>query len=249
MMDALSVPQIGREVANYVEAMVAMPDALRGQQLRGGGPVAEFESLLASQTGFPFCLTTSSATSALLVAVLAAELCGKRIAVEPGAWEGSLGALEFAGAEVFQVDSLLTAPLTEVSAILATDHPDKRHDAVEFRSVCDQAGILYLEDTGWLPGVTGPVGKFSISDIQVISFGPGKPFCLGEGGAMLCRSKAIYARAVGLSQHPERAAAEGVERFMHPPMNARIHQVTALTGALLLRRRVDSTSIFDGPSS
>jgi dTDP-4-amino-4,6-dideoxygalactose transaminase len=235
-MESLSTAQLGREVANYVETMVTMPNALRGQQLRGAGPVAEFESLLALQTGFPFCLTTSSATSALLVAVFAAELCGKRIAVEPGAWEGSLGALEFAGAEVFEVDSLLTAPLTEVSAILGTDHSDKRHDAIEFRSVCDQAGILYLEDSGWLPGVTGPVGEFSMSDIQVISFGPGKPFCLGEGGVMLCRSRAIYARAVALSQHPERATAEGVERFMRPPMNARIHPLAALTGALLLQR-------------
>jgi dTDP-4-amino-4,6-dideoxygalactose transaminase len=244
MMEALSAAQIGSEIARYVEAMMAMPDAFRGQQLRGNGPVAEFESLLALQTGFPFCLTTSSATSALLAVILAAELRGKRIAVERGAWEGSLGALEFVGAEVSEVDSLLTAPLGEVSAILATDQPGKRHDATAVRFVCDQKGILYIEDTAWLPGVTAPAGSYSMSDIQVISFGPGKPLCLGEGGAMLCRSEAIYGRAVALSQHPERAMTEGVERFMRPLMNARIHPLAALLGALLLRHGADATDIY-----
>jgi len=227
---------IAETAAEYVTAMLAHPGALRGQQLRGGGPVAEFEMLLAERTGFPHCLSTSSATNALLVAGLALNLDGERIAVETGAWEGSLGALEAAGAEILEVDSLSTFPLAGLRAVVATDKPGQRHDAVGLRARTEQAGVTYIEDTGWLPGITAPVGQHSLADIQIISFGPGKPMSLGEGGALLCRDKEIYDRALALSQHPERPIAEGVPCIGRPPINARIHPIAALIGASILRR-------------
>jgi dTDP-4-amino-4,6-dideoxygalactose transaminase len=229
---------IAQAVADYVTAMLSHPGAFRGQQLRGGGPVAEFEILLSERTGFQFCLATSSATSALLVAALGLDLAGKKIAVEAGAWEGSLGALEFAGAELVEVDSLLTAPLGESSAVLATDRPGQRHNAAGVRERCDKAGIKYIEDTGWLPGTTAPEGRLSVADVQVISFGPGKPMSLGEGGALLCRDKSLYDHAVAISQHPERAIAEGIDCFNHPPLNARIHPLAAVIGVVLLTNNV-----------
>lgn len=232
---ALSPEAVGQAVADYVNAMLANPEALRGQQVRGGGPVADFEMLLSQWSGFPHCLTTSSATSALLVAALAAELSGKKIALEQDAWMGSVSALQFAGGEVVEVDSLLTAPLDGICAVLATDRPGTRHEATAVRSRCDKTGVLYIEDTGWLPGVTAPDRQFSLADIQVISFGPGKPMTLGEGGALLCRDETIYARAVSLSQHPERAIAEGFVGNSNHPLNARMHPVSALIGICLLR--------------
>ena len=230
-----AIADIAESVAEYVATMLAHPGALRGQQLRGGGPVAEFEMLLAERTGFPHCLATSSATNALLVAALALELAGKRIAVETGAWEGSLGALEAAGAEIVEAESLLTAPLDGLRAVVATDKPGQRHNAVGVRARCDQMGVIYIEDTGWLPGITAPAGELSVADIQIISFGPGKPMSLGEGGALLCRDKGIYDRALALSQHPERSIAEGIPNIEHPALNARIHPIAALIGINILR--------------
>ena len=58
---------------------------------------------------------------------------------------------------------------------------------------------------------------------------------LGEGGALLCRDKDIYDRALALSQHPGRAIAEGVPCVERPPLNARIHPITALIGTAILR--------------
>jgi len=225
---------IAQAVADYVAAMLDFPDTFRGQQLRGGGPVAEFEMLLAERTGFPYCLAASSATSALLVTALVLELDGKLIAVETGAWEGSLGALEAAGADIIEVASLSTAPLEGVYAALATDRPGHRHDAASLRVRCDLGGVIYIEDTGWLPVVTAPQESLSLADIQVISFGPGKAMSLGEGGALLCRDKRTYDRALSLSQHPERAMAEGVTYTERPPLNARIHPIAALIGLQLL---------------
>jgi len=221
---------IAKSVAEYVTAMLA-------SFFIGRGPVAELEMLMAEQTGFPHCLATSSATNALLVAGLALDLHGKRIAVETGAWEGSLGALEAAGAEILEVDSLSTFPLDGLRVVVATDKPGQRHDAVGLRTRTEQAGVTYIEDTGWLPGVTAPVGELSLADIQIISFGPGKPMSLGEGGALLCRDKQLYERALALSQHPERAIAEGVPCIGRPPLNARIHPLAALLGVHLLAHK------------
>lgn len=245
--DPASMADIAESVAEYVTAMLAHPGALRGQQLRGGGPVADFEMLLAEQTGFPHCLATSSATNALLVAGLALELAGKRIAVETGAWEGSLGALEAAGADILEVDSLSTFPVDGLRAVVATNKPGHRHDAAGLRARCDQTGVIYIEDTGWLPGITAPVGQLSLADIQIISFGPGKPLSLGEGGALLCRDKNIYDRALALSQHPERAIAEGVPCIERPPLNARIHPLAALLGISLLSHKPEAPIERDSP--
>ena len=239
---------IGEKVADYVTAMLSHSGAFRGQQLRGGGPVAEFEMVLADKTGFPYCLATSSATSALLVASLALGLDGSKIAVEAGAWEGSLGALEAAGAEIIQVASLLTAPLDKVFAVLATDRPGHRHDATGVRKRCDKAGIHYIEDTGWLPGITAPAAQQSLADVQVISFGPGKPMSLGEGGALLCRDTSIYNNAVAMSQHPERAIAEGIEIGERQPLNARINPIAALIGSEILRQSSGARSPMPQPA-
>lgn len=230
----LVTASIPATVAEYVAAMLSHPEALRGQQLRGGGPVRQFETLLAERTGFAHCLATCNATAGLLVAGFALDLANKRVAVESGAWCGSLGALEAAGAEIVHVESLLDIPVGDVSAVLATDKPGERHDAESLRERCSRSGMTYIEDTGWLPGVNAPVGRLSVADVQVISFGPGKPVSLGEGGALLCRDRRLYDRAVSLCQHPERAVAEGIPCMDRQPVNGRIHPIAALLGCSLL---------------
>ena len=220
---------IGATVGEYVTGVLADPAAFRGQQLRGGGPVAEFETRLSAITGFPFCLAMSSATTALMVASVALDLPGKRVAVTKDAWEGSLGTLAFSGAELDEVSSFSDLP-TGVSAVLAVDRATERHDSASLRVECEQRKILYIEDTGWLPGVTAPLNDRSLADLQVLSFGPGKPLPLGEGGALLCRSLSVYRRAVLLSQHPERAIAEGIDRNIAPVINGRMHPLAALIG-------------------
>lgn len=231
------VAALTESVGDYVHAMLAQPAALRGQQVRGGGPVAEFEMLLAEQSGFPHCLATSSATSALIVAALALDLAGRRVGVERECWEGSLGALEAAGAELVEVDCLISAAPTACGAVVAIDRSGRRHDARGMRALCDRTAAVYIEDTSWLPGVTAPQTDKSLADIQVMSFGPGKPLSLGEGGALLCRDEGVYQRAVSLSQHPERCVAEGIARRERAPFNARIHPLAALIGVCLLQNR------------
>lgn len=233
------------KVSAYVESMLAAPYALRGQQLRGGGPVAEFERELAARCGFPFCLATSNATTALLISALAADLPSREIIVAPNSWGGTFGPFEFAGAKLVKAradengnicpESIRDLVSTRTAAVLATDWGGVRHAAHEVRVICDSLGLLYIEDSAWLPGVTAPLANSSVADVQIISFGPGKPMSLGEGGALLTRHEEIYERAVALSQHPERAMSEHIDEFPALPfLNGRIHPLAAVIGCAFL---------------
>lgn len=238
-----------RRLADYVRAFVADPAAFRGQQLRGTGPISAFEHVLAERCGFPFGLATCNATMALLVAALSANLSGKDIIVPPNSWGGTYGPFEFAGAHLLWAGAdgdgnicpkalrELISPAT--AAVIAVDWNGIRHDAEAIRATCTNFRCLYIEDTSRLPGVTCPSGEPSIADIQVLSFGPGKPFCLGEGGALLTRSREVYENAVALSQHPERCITEAIEPHSPRPfLNARIHPFAAFLGNALLSETI-----------
>ncbi len=87
------------------------------------------------------------------------------------------------------------------------------------RARCDEDRVIYIEDTGWLQGITAPGGQLSVADIQIISFLPGKSMSLGEGGSFLFRDKEIYDSSHALSQHPEPAGSLNEVRHGHELVN------------------------------
>lgn len=237
-----------QQASSYLASVLEHPEAFRGQQLRGTGPIAAFECALAERCGFPFCLATSNATTALLVTALAANLDGKDIIVPPHSWGGTYGPFEFAGVHLIRGEEdhhgninpdcieRLKSPAT--SAVIAVDWKNERHNAIAIRKKCDSAGLLYIEDTSFIPSLGCDANQRSFADVQTISFGPGKPLNLGEGGALLTRHRWIYERAVSLSQHPERCIAEDApDAPAHPFLNARMHPVAAVLGLVLLGLR------------
>jgi perosamine synthetase len=237
-----------QRVSTYLKEMLEDSMSFRGPQLRGTGPIAAFEVALAERSGFPFCLATSNATTALLVTALAAEFTGREIIVPPNSWGGTFGPFEFAGARLIRAEEdhhgninpdcieRLKSPAT--SAVVAVDWRNERHNAIAIRQKCDAAGLLYIEDTSFIPSLERDDKKRSLADVQTISFGPGKPLTLGEGGALLTRHRWIYERAVCLSQHPERCIAEDTPtNSTNPFLNARMHPFAAVLGLVLLGLR------------
>ncbi|HKP05018.1 MAG TPA: DegT/DnrJ/EryC1/StrS family aminotransferase [Chthoniobacterales bacterium] len=242
-------------VAEYVDVFMNEPLAFRGQQLRGTGPIHEFEGLLAKRCGFPFCVSTCNATTALLVVAIAAKLRGREVICPPNNWAATFGLLEFAGAKLIRaeadelrnicprsVESLMSAA---TAAVLAADWKGERHQVEMIAVACRHNGCLYIEDTSYIPPERSESDRASVADVQVISFGPGKPLSLGEGGAILTRSSAIYETAVALSQHPERCRAEGIKPMSgHQFLNARMHPLAAILGVELLKQQANSPSRF-----
>lgn len=218
----------------YLDVLISDPSCLRGQMLRGGGPVREFEDLLALRTGFPYALATCNATTAIFVAVRALQLRSKIIVHNSTAWAGTLSSIRLAGANPQFHEHLNPSSSVECSAILGSDGKSNHHDPAGIRDLCDSRSLFYIEDTNRLPGVTVDRQDLSIADVQILSFGPGKPVCLGEGGLLLCRDPQVYARAVAISQHPERCITEKITIQSPGPVNGRINPLAALVGLIQL---------------
>lgn len=228
----------------FAREMLLNPGLLRGPLLRGS-VVAEFEQALAAHCGYEYCLATCNATMALLLTALSLEVQGKDIIAAPHGWAGSFGPFMHAGATLVHAGeddqgnlspssaaSMIHAP---TAAILATDWQGRAHDARGVRRLCDENGLAYVLDTGRLRGWNMPMKDAYLADILVLSFGPGKTMCLGEGGALLTSDRGIYSRCLSLSQHPERCAAEEITACEDPPfLNSRMHPLAAVLGTILL---------------
>lgn len=245
---ALTPPQQAAldAATRYLRQMLTAPQDLRGQQTRGTGPVAEFESLLSRRTGFPYALATCNATLSLLITALVLKVEGKEVIIPPNAWPGTHGPFAFAGARLVTASAdahgnLLVEALPDfitqhTCAVIAVDWQCHRHDRQALRQLCDAHDLLYIEDSSFLPSWDSLNQDKSLADVQTPSFGPGKSLPLGEGGAVLTRHRWIYEAAVAMSQHPERVAAEGIEvENAAMSLNARMHPLAALVGREMLR--------------
>jgi len=216
-------------VATYLEDFLSDTEAFRGQQLRGGGPVAEFEALLAKRCGYPYCVATCNATSALMGVGLAFHNRNSEVWIPHDHWVGTASAFRSVGCKV-RLFRGCDPPKArgKKPGILVTGSRSERPPGFE--------DWIWIEDSSRLPGHTHPSGCVSSADYQVISLGSGKPLCLGEGGAILCRKRSHYRRLIQLTQHPERHASEFGELAALPELalNARIHPIAAILGVAVL---------------
>lgn len=220
-------------VTAYLEDFLADPQAFRGQQLRGGGPVAEFESLLADRCGFPYCVAICNATTALIGLAAIFKVRGRTVWFPNSHWEGSISAFRLMGASIRRYDPHGDARLRGCHRSSIVIVPEQTEVEL-IRQRAEPSRCAIVEDSPRLPGLT--TTATSQADIQVLSFGPGKPFSLGEGGAILFKAKNLYEKFVALTMHPERMTSE-TGRFTQLPrtcLNARIHPLAALIGVAQL---------------
>jgi len=224
-----------------MRAMVLHPTGLRGVLLRGSGPVAEFESLLCRRTGYLHAMATCNATSAVMALAIAAGWKGRRVIVAGGKWRGTAEALRLCGVDTICIRGRgwsLPSPRriarwnrTAVAAIIVSSQEIPRDSLPKWRSICDLRSCLLVEDSSFLPDAAE--ASFPLPDCQVISFGPGKPLSLGEGGALLSKDAALVERCVKFSQHPERYGGRA-ESARAISMNARIHPIAAALGVAIM---------------
>ena len=232
---------LSRNLSRYARDFLCDPLAFRGQQLRGGGPVAEFEQALAERCGYAYCVATCNATTALIGLVLALKLTKRTVWFPKGHWEGSVSAFRIAGVRIRRYGlpvggRRLPQPASGGVGALVVGS-DTLEQEMQSYSGCGWV----IEDSNRLPGVNFPLDGCSKADIQVLSFGPGKPMPLGEGGAVLLRKRKTYEAFVRVTQHPERVKAEfgGDTHVSRHCVNGRIHPMSALLGVELLQRLAD----------
>lgn len=240
--------QAQRALLRFLRNLWANPNAFAREHLAGRGATQNLEQKIAHRMGFPHCVLVNNATNGWLALVIALEerLAGKEVIVPPHSWGSTYAALEHIGCKLIfaparrdgnvaagQVERLIKR---NTSAIVATDCRGRPHDTFALRRIADRHQLIYLSDAASSFG-TNYRGRpaSSRADALVISLGPLKPICLGEGGAILTRDEKTYQTIVRGTMHPSRYAREYslLDATDRQLLNCRPYPLMALLGDML----------------
>lgn len=245
------------------EDVAAVVEVLQSDWLTQGPAIESFERATAKRCGATYAVAVSSATAALHIACLAADLGpGDQLWTSPNTFVASANCGLYCGASVDFVD---IDPRTYTMSVEALERklvhapsPPKIVVPVHFagqscemdriRALGKRHGFTVLEDASH--GIGGsyrgtPIGSCSFSDMAVFSFHPVKIITTAEGGMVLTNRKDLYDRLVRLRSHGITRDPAVMEGEPHGPwyyqqldlgFNYRITDLQAALGASQLNR-------------
>lgn len=197
-------------------------EVLRSDWLTTGPTVMEFERRVGELAGGHRAVSSTSGTSALHMAYIAADIRpGDEVVATPMTFIATTSAASMIGAKVIfadvEEDTALLDPaavedaLTErTKVIAAVDYAGHPADYDALQSIADKVGALTLGDAAHSIGGSyrgRPVGD--LADLTAFSFFPTKNMTTGEGGALVSRDEVLARRAhefhfIGLVRDPSR---------------------------------------------
>lgn len=179
-------------------------DVISSSHFIGGEPVKQLEQELAEYVGVKHCITCGNGTDALQLALMAWGIgAGDAVIVPDFTFFSSGEVVSAVGAtpvfvdvleDTFNIDPSQIVPACELArenglnpkVVVAVDLFGQPADYPEIRKVCQDQGLLLLEDGA--QGFGGSIGgklACSFGDISTTSFFPAKPLgCYGDGGAV-----------------------------------------------------------------
>ena len=163
-----------------------------------GPEVAELEAALAQLTGAKHCITVSSGTEALLIALMAEGIGpGDEVITTPFTFAATAETIVLAGAKPVYVDiragdcnidpALIEAAITpRTKAIMPVSLYGQVADMDEINAIAARHGLSVIEDAAQSFGASYKGRKScNVSRIGATSFFPSKPLgCYGDGGAL-----------------------------------------------------------------
>ena len=170
-----------------------------------GAEIGELEGRLADFVGANHCVTVSSGTDALLIALMALDIGpGDEVITPPFTFIATAEAIALLGATPVFVDidrrtynidpDLIEPAITErTRAIMAVSLFGQCADFDRINEIGDRHGITVIEDAAQSLGATYK-GRYScaLSSLAAASFYPSKPLgCYGEGGAVFADEEAL----------------------------------------------------------
>ena len=236
----------------------AVADCLRSEYLTCGPATTAFEDAIKEETGAAYVTAVANGTAALHVACLAAGVKpGDEVIVSPITFAASANCVRYCGATpvfadidpaTWNVDpASIRAKVTEKTrAVVAVDFGGVHVDSDEIRKICDEFGLVFIEDAAHAMG-TGRGGRKvgSIADITTFSFHPVKTVTTGEGGAVatmdpeLGKMIELYAKH-GITRRPELMRETGEGGWYYEQLvlgyNYRISDIEASLGASQMKR-------------
>ncbi|MBD2108558.1 UDP-4-amino-4,6-dideoxy-N-acetyl-beta-L-altrosamine transaminase [Nodosilinea sp. FACHB-13] len=246
-----------------IDAVVAV---LKSDWLTQGPAIAQFEQAVADYCGVSYAVAVSSATAALHIACLAAEL-GSRdtLWTSPNTFVASANCGLYCGATVDFVDidpktynldiALLQQKLSWVQqdgtlpkVVVPVHFAGQSCDMEAISSLAQQYDFTVIEDASHAIGGQyrgRPVGCCQFSDMAVFSFHPVKIVTTGEGGMVLTNQKALYEKLIrfrshGITREPEQMQGESHGPWYYEQLelgfNYRMTDIQAALGTSQMQR-------------
>jgi UDP-2-acetamido-2-deoxy-ribo-hexuluronate aminotransferase len=184
-----------------------------------GPEVKELETALAAFAGTRHCITVSSGTEALLIALMALDLRpGDEVITTPFTFAATAETIVLAGAKPVFVDvepdtcnidvRLIEAKLTpRTKAIMPVSLYGQVADMVEINAIAARHGLAVIEDAAQSFGALYQ-GRRScaLSTFGATSFFPSKPLgCYGDGGALFTDDDRLAQAAREIRVHGQSA--------------------------------------------
>lgn len=206
-----------------------------------GPEVREVEEKLAQYTGSKHCLTVSSGTDSLLIALMALGIeAGDEVITVPYTWISTAEVISLLGAKPVFVDirpdtwnideTLLEAAITDkTKAIMPVSIYGQCPDMDAINEIAKKYNLPVIEDAAQSFGATYK-GKKScnLSTIGSTSFFPSKPLgCYGDGGALFTNDDALAEKFRWIRVH-------GQEHKHHHPILGINGRMDTIQAAILL---------------
>jgi dTDP-4-amino-4,6-dideoxygalactose transaminase len=215
-MDVPLYPEATRRLEKA--ARRARDDVSSLSGVAGDGPIERFEALLEEELDASYALAQTNGTSALETALLAAGVGpGDEVILPAFTWPQTLSPVLRRGATPVFADlapgAVTVGPesvqgwvSSDTSAIIGVYLHGFPPPAPQLEEIARQAGATLIFDAAQGFGASVRSKRAgAYGDYVALSFGRGKLLSVGEGGALLCNDRALYERAVAVSQHPLRA--------------------------------------------
>ena len=238
-----------KEVQDVLETGVLFRYGFDGVR-KGHWKAKKFESELANRIGAGYCHLSSRGTAALRIALAACGIgAGDEVIVPPFTFIATIEGILDAGAiPVFSeidetlcldpelIESVIT-PRTK--AVMPVHMCGAMAHIEEIRSICNQKGLLLIEDACQSLGATfngKAVGTFG--QMGCFSFDPVKTITCGEGGAVVTDDKELYTLADAYADHGHDHIGNDRGLEGHPILgtNFRISELNAAVGVAQLKK-------------
>lgn len=242
-----------------IEAVVGI---LRSDYLTCGPATERFEEALKAVAGAVHVTAVANGTAALHAACLAADIGpGDEVIVSPVTFAASANCVLYCGGTPVFADidprtwNIDPARIREkvtgrTKAVVAVDFGGVPVDGAAIRGICDEFGLVLIEDAAHAIGSRHadgrPVG--SVADLTTFSFHPVKTVTTGEGGAVatddpdLARRVALFAKH-GITRDPARMREPDAGGWHYEQLelgyNYRMSDIQAALGASQLARLLE----------
>lgn len=240
-MEFIDLASQQKRIRSDIEAAIA--SVLDHGQYIMGPEIKELEDKLSLFVGVKHCISCSSGTDALLMALMALEIGpGEEVITVPYTWISTAEVVSLLQARPVFVDiqpdtynmnpDLLEAVITpRTRAIMPVGIYGQCADMTRIKAIAATHGIPVIEDAAQCFGATHQGKKAcGLSSIGCTSFFPSKPLgCYGDGGAIFTNNDALAEKIRQIRIHGQKV------KHQHPliGINGRLDTIQA---AILLKK-------------